>query len=111
MPSTKKLPFPTLVNELSFPESSFSSQSDFVQSMEQLLLVVRRLNGQYGFAMQLGCSDSLMDIVCFGSTTFKEWLYDKTNQSSKERDVKSQIRLLLSKTPRIETGYAGFKED
>ena len=101
------LPLPSILNEESF--EPFPSRHDFVVAIRHLAKVVGKLR-MYGFSAQLGCSSAIFSRICYGDVTFLEWLRMPNGTDVEESEARKYIRLAISKTPRLEEGYASFYE-
>lgn len=101
------LPLPSILNEESF--DPFPSREDFVAAIRLLAKVVGKLR-MYGFSAQLGCSSAIFSKICYADVTFLEWLRMPNGADVEETEARKYVRLAISKTPRLEEGYASFYE-
>lgn len=102
------LPLPCLLNEESF--SCCENESAFVEAAVKLIETIRAMR-MYGFAVQVGCSAALMDRICYGSTSFYEWLRLPDGANAKTNRVRKVIRGVITKVPRLEEGYPDLRSD
>lgn len=102
-----KIPYPQIINELSF--QSAVSQSDFVLQMKTLYNLICEM-ANVGFGRMAAFSQSLYDRVCFDQTTFYQWLRLPC-KDAEEHQLKTALRSLFSKLPFLEDSISPDEQE
>ncbi len=92
------IPYPQLVNELSFEEQK--DRVLFLEKIKQLLVVIDEMHS-IGFNYQLAFVSSLKEKTCFPGFVFSKWLFSRDG-STEEQDIKRRLQSLFTKGALIE---------